>query len=174
MSVGVILTMIFYKDPVSVEKFEREVAGKIKKDDKALPVSTAASTLIPLKGKVVALSELKDRAFSSGALGEGIAIVPEENILYLPADGEITALFPTGHAIGLITVSQIQLLDGKGFISKVKIGDEVKQGQKILIFDRKFIEKVGYEIVTPIIITNSNLLDNFNLKKTDCKDIKRV
>lgn len=105
MSVGVILTMIFYKDPVSVEKFEREVAGKIKKDDKALPVSTAASTLIPLKGKVVALSELKDRAFSSGVLGEGIAIVPEENILYLPADGEITALFPTGHAIGLITVS---------------------------------------------------------------------
>lgn len=168
MAVGFFLTMLFYKDkePEEAEKTaavtETKAAAKAKDEE-----ITLAS---PLNGKIVKLSEVKDEAFSSGVLGLGAAIEPEEGVLYAPADGRISALFPTGHAIGLTTKTGLELLmhvgmdtvqlDGKGFKVFVGAGEEVKQGQKLLEFDRKLICEAGYSLVTPVLVTNS---DEFEL-----------
>lgn len=119
----------------------------------------------PLKGTVIPLSQDQDQAFSSGLLGKGAAILPEEGILYAPADGEISAVFPTGHAIGMRTETGLELLfhvgmdtvqlAGKGFEPLVQAEDRVKQGQELLRFDRKQIEEAGYSLVTPVLVANS-------------------
>ena len=108
---------------------------------------------------------MDDAAFSSGALGKGIAILPEEGILYAPSDGTITAMFPTGHAIGMINGAGAEILmhvgmdtvqlGGKGFKPLIQTGDTVKKGQKLLEFDIKLIKEAGYSLVTPVLITNS-------------------
>ncbi len=119
----------------------------------------------PLNGKVVKLEDVEDAAFSSGALGLGIAVMPEEGVLYAPSDGTITAMFPTGHAIGMVNAAGAEILmhvgmdtvqlNGKGFKPLVQPGDTVKQGQRILEFDMKLITEAGYSLVTPVLITNS-------------------
>ena len=119
----------------------------------------------PLKGQIIKLSDVKDEAFSSGMLGKGIAVMPEEGALYAPIDGTISALFPTGHAIGMTTESGVELLihvgmdtvqlGGKGFHPLVAVNDSVKQGQKLLEFDRRLIQDAGYSLVTPVLVANS-------------------
>lgn len=120
----------------------------------------------PLKGAVKALAEVKDEAFSKGALGEGIAIEPTEGKVVSPVDGVITTLFPTGHAIGITSDNGVEILihigmdtvelEGKHFTPKVKQGDRIKRGQELLEFDMKAIEEEGYSIITPVVITNSS------------------
>ena len=93
-----------------------------------------------------------------------MAIIPEEGKVYASANGKITALFPTGHAIGITTTEGIEILihvgmdtvslDGKGFSPQVKLDDEVIQGQLLLNFDIDVIQEAGLEIVTPVVITN--------------------
>lgn len=148
MAAGFILTMIFYKE-------------KPEETDSADGKRIAS----PLKGKIVQLEDVEDAAFSSGALGKGIAILPEEGILYAPSDGTITAMFPTGHAIGMINGAGAEILmhvgmdtvqlGGKGFKPLIQTGDTVKKGQKLLEFDIKLIKEAGYSLVTPVLITNS-------------------
>lgn len=118
----------------------------------------------PLNGKIMPLSEVRDEIFSSGVLGDGIAIEPYEGIVYAPADCKVTTFFPTGHAIGLTTEAGIELLihigmdtvqlDGKYFKTLVKQEENLKLGQPILEFDIGKIRQKGYEITTPVIITN--------------------
>ena len=168
MAVGFLLTMLFYKDKAP-EEAKRVKVTKTEEGETLL-----AS---PLKGKVVKLSEVKDEAFSSGALGMGIAIEPEEGVLYAPADGTVSALFPTGHAIGLTTAGGLELLmhvgmdtvqlDGKGFKAFVEAGEEVKQGQKLLEFDRKLIGEAGYSLVTPVLVTNSDEFERVEPTEAD-------
>lgn len=119
----------------------------------------------PLKGKIVPLDQVEDAAFSSGVLGQGVAILPEEGVLYAPADGEITALFPTGHAIGMMSANGAEVLihvgmdtvqlEGKGFTVLTAVGDHVKKGQELLRFDLDVIREAGYSAVTPILVSNS-------------------
>lgn len=154
MAVGFILTMLFYKEK-AVDTASTEE-----------PLTVAS----PLKGKVVNLSDVKDEAFASGALGMGAAIQPEEGVLYAPCDGTISAFFPTGHAVGLTSDTGIELLmhvgmdtvqlEGKGFRPLVQTGDVVKKGQKLLEFDMELIEAEGYSLVTPVLITNSDDYEN--------------
>ena len=124
----------------------------------------------PLKGDVVALSEVKDAAFSSGALGKGVAITPVEGKVFAPADGTLTTLFPTSHALGITTDKGAEILihvgmdtvqlEGKYFTPKVKQGEKIKKGQLLLEFDINAISKAGFSTVTPVIVTNSdNYLD---------------
>jgi len=161
MIVGFVLTMIFYKDKneTAAEKTETEkTASSVGAEKGNIIISS------PLEGNVIALSEVKDEAFSSGALGKGVAILPAEGILYAPANGKISAVFPTGHAIGLTAETGAEILihvgmdtvqlDGKGFKPLVAAGDVVKKGQKILEFDKKLIEDAGYSLVTPVLVTN--------------------
>ena len=119
-----------------------------------------------MKGKVVKLNDVADAAFASGMLGQGVAIAPEEGILYAPIDGKVSALFPTGHAIGITSETGAEMLihvgmdtvqlQGKGFTPLVAVGDSIKQGQKLLEFDMNLIQEAGYSLVTPILITNSD------------------
>lgn len=118
----------------------------------------------PLKGIAKDLKEAPDEAFSGGALGQGVLIVPSEGKLYAPCDGEIATFFPTGHAIGMRTPQGVELLihvgmdtvklDGDGFTPKAKQGETVKQGDLLLEFDIAKIKAAGYPIDTPIVVTN--------------------
>ena len=106
MAAGFLLTMIFYheEEPEDAEKSSGKTEKPASAEEDVLRVAS------PLKGTVIPLSQVQDQAFSSGLLGKGAAILPEEGILYAPADGEISAVFPTGHAIGMRTETGLELL----------------------------------------------------------------
>ncbi len=119
----------------------------------------------PLNGKFVPLIEVGDEVFSSGVLGDGIAIEPYDGVVYAPADCKVTTFFPTGHAIGLTTSEGVELLihigvdtvqlNGKYFKPLVKQGESLLEGQPMLQFDSRKIEQAGYDMTTSVIITNT-------------------
>ncbi|MEI5989112.1 beta-glucoside-specific PTS transporter subunit IIABC [Enterococcus crotali] len=132
----------------------------------------------PITGTIVPLDKVEDQVFSSGALGKGIAIEPTVGELYAPANGEITTLFPTGHAVGITTEDGAEVLmhigmdtvemDGDGFEILVKQGDKVKQGDLLVKFDIEKIKAAGHPIVTPVVVTNSgDYLDVLDMDQTD-------
>ncbi|MGM7723786.1 beta-glucoside-specific PTS transporter subunit IIABC [Metabacillus sp. Hm71] len=133
----------------------------------------------PLNGEIVELSEVQDAAFSSGALGHGIAIEPEEGKLLAPVSGTVSALFPTKHAIGITTDSGADILmhigmdtvqlDGKFFTTHVAQGDYVEIGQLLIEFDIKQIKNTGKLLTTPIIVTNHK---EYRLDLTKEKKVK--
>ena len=154
----------------------------------AAPVATVAAAAAPaaavaseagesveigshMVGSVVLLADVKDPTFSSGALGAGTAVEPTEGKLYAPADGKITVAFPTGHAYGLRTEDGLDLLmhigmdtvklEGKYFEPQVQDGDTVKKGQLLMKFDLDGIKADGYDVTTPIVVTNA---DEFTIK----------
>lgn len=118
----------------------------------------------PMRGRIMPLKEVADTAFSSEALGRGIAIVPAEGIVVSPADGIISALFPGGHAIGLTSDKGAEMLihigmdtvklEGKHFTVLVKEGAAVKKGQILIQFDLETIISEGYSPITPVVISN--------------------
>lgn len=120
----------------------------------------------PLAGDVIALADVSDAVFASGALGQGVAIRPTDGRVTSPFDGRVTALFPTLHAIGLtaddgrealihIGLDTVQL-EGKGFTAHVAAGDVVSTGQLLIEFDPEVIQQAGLSIETPVIITNAD------------------
>lgn len=119
----------------------------------------------PIEGKVLPLSEAKDGAFSDGIMGKGVVIEPTSGEVVAPFDGTVMTLFPTNHAIGLISETGAEVLihigidtvqlEGKGFEAFVKQGDIVKKGQKLVQFDIDTITSEGYNTQVPIIITNT-------------------
>ncbi|MEG1004312.1 MAG: beta-glucoside-specific PTS transporter subunit IIABC [Clostridium sp.] len=132
----------------------------------------------PISGAVKPLSVIKDDAFSKGILGKGIAIEPKVGKVYSPANGRITTFFPTGHAIGITTDTGAEILihvgmdtvqlNGRYFTPKAKQGDLVKKGQLILEFDIEKIQKAGYSVTTPVLVTNSdNYLDIIETDKNN-------
>ncbi|MDA3972764.1 beta-glucoside-specific PTS transporter subunit IIABC [Enterococcus thailandicus] len=131
----------------------------------------------PLKGKVVSLSEVEDEAFSSETLGKGVAIYPEDGIVVAPFEGEISALFPTKHAIGVVSNNGMEVLihvgmdtvalNGEHFEAFVKKGDKVKKGQKLVTFDIDAISKAGYSTIVPVVVTNTNSYSDISIKKND-------
>lgn len=138
----------------------------------------------PIEGNLIPLSEVKDAAFAQGALGKGIAIRPTKGIVKAPISGEVTTLFPSLHAIGITSDEGIEMLihvgldtvqlEGKYFKANVKQGDRVKQGDSLIEFDINAIEKAGYSVETPVIVTNTNeYLDviESNLRPVTNKDI---
>ena len=119
----------------------------------------------PIVGEVVALSEVNDPVFSSGVMGQGIAVKPSKGVVYAPADAEIAIAFPTGHAYGLKTDNGAEILihvgidtvslNGKGFEAKVSQGDRVRAGDIIGTFDSEVIAANGLDDTTMVIITNT-------------------
>ena len=131
----------------------------------------------PLKGSILPLFDVRDEAFSSGAMGKGLAIEPTDGKLVSPVNGVITMLFPTSHAIGITSDEGTEILihigmdtvqlDGEGFVPHVKQGDQVTKGQLLIEFDIEKIRDAGYSVITPIVITNSqNYLDVITTEKT--------
>ena len=123
----------------------------------------------PLNGKVIPLSEIKDETFSSGAMGNGFGIIPENNILKAPFNGTVEMIFPTKHAIGLKSDQGVEVLihigletvneNGEGFKAKVKQGDHVVAGQPLIQFDLDVL-KEKYDMTTAVIVTNKEIQMN--------------
>lgn len=140
------------------------------KADTAEPENASSHTqqplLAPVKGTVIALDEVGDRAFSSGALGKGVAFTPEEDTVCAPIDGEVVSLFPTLHAIGIRTSYGIEVLihigvntvelNGMHFQALIKQGDTVKAGQPLVKADFDKIKEAGYDTTVIMIITNTS------------------
>ena len=134
----------------------------------ATPAAAAKDTVLSacLNGTVVPLAEVKDEAFASGALGDGIAIEPSDGELVAPADGEISSTFETHHAVGMTTADGAELLmhigidtvklGGKHFTYLVNEGDKVKKGQPLIRFELEAIKAEGYPVTTPLIVCNTD------------------
>lgn len=165
--VGALLTLLFgYED-----KKQQNPANT--QNDQVKPSTSAMkkeSIVSPLTGKVKPLSEVNDRVFSTGVMGKGIAIEPTIGKAFSPVNGVVTTLFPTGHAIGITSEGGVEILihigidtvqlDGKYYSSHVKQGDEVKQGDLLVEFDIEKIKEAGYQVITPVLVTNTvNYLD---------------
>src|SRR5699024_6388839 len=143
---------------------------------------TDAKTTIysPLKGKIIPLHQLSDEVFASEAVGKGLAIQPEEGKLYAPANGIVTTVFPTGHAIGITSDNGKEILldncldsvDIREYVFEVYIkkSEEVKKGDLLFSFNIEAIVKKGYDISSPIIITNSVSYTQIN--PVDASEIK--
>lgn len=124
----------------------------------------------PLSGQLVPLAEVPDEVFASGAMGKGIAINPSEGIIYAPTNAEVILVFATKHAIGLKTENGADLLihvgmdtvslGGNGFNALVKVGEKVAAGQKLLEFDIQTIKAAGLPVITPVIVTNTEVFED--------------
>lgn len=151
-------------------KAVQEVANQADVIAKAAPASNtdlnvSTELVSPLDGELLPLSEVKDEVFSSGAMGEGVAIEPSQGVLHAPANGRVVMAFPTGHAIGMKTKDGAEILmhigmdtvnlQGKGFETLVDKGDEVKAGDELVKFDIDEIHSAGYIVTTSIVVTNS-------------------
>ncbi|MDU6317131.1 MAG: sucrose-specific PTS transporter subunit IIBC [Streptococcus mitis] len=164
---GFALTYMFgYED-------EKEVATEVETERLVqeettgnIPAALQNETLVtPIVGDVVALADVNDPVFSSGAMGQGIAVKPSQGVVYAPADAEVSIAFPTGHAFGLKTTDGAEVLihvgidtvsmDGEGFEAKVAQGDKVKAGDVLGTFDSNKIAAAGLDDTTMVIVTNT-------------------
>lgn len=130
----------------------------------------------PLKGEVLPLDQCSDQAFASGAMGKGVVIIPSDGKLYAPFDATVQTLFPTKHAIGLVSDGGVELLihigidtvnlNGEYFEALVAQGDHVKAGQELLRFDNDAIKNAGYSTEVILVITNTHAYKNISVMNT--------
>ena len=142
------------------------------------PGVTAGGEIIhsPIKGEVKALSEVNDSVFSGGMMGKGFAILPEEGAVVSPVEGRVTAVFKTKHAIGITSARGAEILihigldtvrlDGRHFEMHVKEGDAVAPGDLLITFDIEEIKAAGFDVITPVIITNTDQYSFTDVKKS--------
>ena len=164
-ALGFGLTYAFgYKEETEV--VEETSSEEATEGNEEIPAALQNETIqTPIVGDVVALSNVNDPVFSSGAMGQGIAVKPSQDIVYAPADAEVTIVFPTGHAYGLRTANGAEILihvgidtvsmDGEGFNQKVAQGDKVKAGDVLGTFDSAKIAAAGLDNTTMVIVTNT-------------------
>lgn len=139
--------------------------------------SKITSVYSPVNGKVIALDQVEDDVFSSGIAGKGVAVIPEEGKIAAPFDGSVVVVFPSKHAIGLKSTAGNECLihvgidtvnlEGKYFNILVSEGEEIKQGQTILTFDKEKILAEGYSLTTPVIITDSESIERISYQETN-------
>lgn len=180
VAIGFILQMVF-----PVNRLEEELpAEALAASDASRNESSASQAVVsdaemvasakeeiiasPLVGHILPLSAVADEVFASGALGKGVAIQPSEGKALAPANGTVSVLFPTGHAVGITTDTGVELLihigldtvnlDGRGYTSLVEKGQKVSAGDLLVEFDIATINEAGYDTITPVIVTNT---DNF-------------
>ena len=157
------LTYAFgYKDAKEEATEAKEV---VEANEAAAPVLTDETILSPIVGSIVDLKDVNDPVFSSGAMGQGIAVKPSEGVVYAPADAEVTIAFATGHAYGLKTTNGAEILihigidtvsmNGDGFDQKVAQGIKVKAGDVLGTFDVAKIAAAGLDDTTMVIVTNT-------------------
>ncbi|REK92318.1 PTS beta-glucoside transporter subunit IIBCA [Streptococcus sp. NM] len=164
-ALGFGLTYAFgYKEETEV--VEETVSEETTVVNEEVPATLQDETIqTPIVGDVVALSNVNDPVFSSGAMGQGIAVKPSQDVVYAPADAEVTIVFPTGHAYGLKTANGAEILihvgidtvsmNGEGFDQKVAQGDKVKAGDVLGTFDSAKIAAAGLDNTTMVIVTNT-------------------
>lgn len=157
-----IITLIVSFALTLIFKFDlQEKPDNIKEEETS---ETSLDIYAPLNGKVESIKNVPDTTFAEEIIGKGVAIYPTEGIVYAPFDGEVSVLFHTKHAIGLTSQSGIELLihigletvelEGKYFEAFVKAGDKIYKGDKLIEFDIINLKNHGYNLLTPIVITN--------------------
>lgn len=165
-ALGFALTYMFgYEDEVDATAAAKQAEVAEEKEEVA-PAALQNETLVtPIVGDVVALADVNDPVFSSGAMGQGIAVKPSQGVVYAPADAEVSIAFPTGHAFGLKTRNGAEVLihvgidtvsmNGDGFEAKVAQGNKVKAGDILGTFDSNKIAAAGLDDTTMVIVTNT-------------------
>ncbi|WP_415980050.1 beta-glucoside-specific PTS transporter subunit IIABC [Faecalicoccus pleomorphus] len=164
--VATALTYVWGLNGLDAEKAKDLLPENETVEDTSNGIMRPVEIASPLDGKEIALKDVDDEVFASGVTGKGIAIIPENNTVLSPADGTVSVLFPSKHAVGITTKEGIEILvhiglntvmlDGEGFTAFVKQGDQVKKGQKLLEFDKDFITNKGCSLQSPLIITNAD------------------
>lgn len=162
-----VLTVIFYK------RFEKGTVTVDATDNLIPEVMTNETVAAPLSGEVLPISESNDPVFASKAMGDGAIILPNSTTVVAPFDGKIVTIFPSKHAIGLVSDKGCEVLihigintvelEGKGFEAFVKQGDSVTKGQKMITFDKELIESSGYSSQVIIAVTNSAAYQTINV-----------
>lgn len=147
---------------------EGVISAKQKEENKGKTVDIVS----PMKGQVLPLNEVADDVFSSGIAGQGLAIIPTSSEVLSPVDGTVTVVFPSKHAIGITTGEGVEvlvhvglntvMLNGEGFDVKVKVNDKITKGQPLLTFDREDLIKKGYNLQSPVLVTNADQFDGFS------------
>lgn len=153
LAASFVATLVLFKD------------NGVKESKAPEAMNTKDAVESPLEGRLIALADVNDEVFSAGILGDGMAVIPEKGELYAPADATIDTVFDSKHAISMVCDNGAELLlhvgletvklEGKYFEPQVKGGDKVRAGQLLMKFDLKALKKEGFDMVTPIIITNS-------------------
>lgn len=164
--VATALTYVWGLNGLDAEKAKDLLPENETVEDTSNGIMRPVEIASPLDGKEIALKDVDDEVFASGVTGKGIAIIPENNTVLSPADGTVSVLFSSKHAVGITTKEGIEILvhiglntvmlDGEGFTAFVKQGDQVKKGQKLLEFDKDFITNKGCSLQSPLIITNAD------------------
>jgi PTS system beta-glucosides-specific IIC component len=170
-----LLSLKYEKAIVSVDETKKTTKTTANQTIQVASVSINS----PINGEMLPLSEVQDEAFSGEMLGKGVAFEPIEGKVIAPFDGEVVSLFPTKHAIGLLSNDGVELLihvglntvdlNGKFFEAHVKQGEKIKQGQTLLTFDLESIREAGYVTQTPVVVTNTG---NYSDVKHDALGIK--
>jgi beta-glucoside PTS system EIICBA component len=168
---GAISTYIMGFEDVDSEEEETVESNEVTVNDSKSDVIVAAEKLYsPIKGEMKPLSEVNDATFSSGIMGKGFAILPAEGKVVSPVAGKVTTIFKTKHAIGITSDSGAEILihvgldtvklNGKYFTAHVKDGDFVDVGKTLVTFDMEAIKAEGFDLITPVIITNPDRYQN--------------
>lgn len=187
VAVPFMLTYVFRKGSILTkaeddlkngEKSQVQAIVAAKKEAQA-PAGTIISIQSPLVGHAKDLSQAQDPVFAQGVMGQGIVIEPTDGELLAPINGVVSAIFPTKHAIGLISDEGVELLmhigmdtvnlNGQGFTAHVKQGDRVSVGDALISFDIEAIKAAGYPVDTPVIITNQNDFQADVTRKMPCE-----
>lgn len=180
IAVPMFMTFFFRKSNIMTKAEDEARADRLADTSPAAPVAAVASEAVtekgqtvamisPLTGEVKALSQAVDPVFAQGVMGQGVLIQPTEGELVSPIDGQVSVLFPTKHAIGLVSAEGVEILmhigmdtvnlEGKGFTAQVNQGDHVKAGDTLISFDMDAIAEAGYPTETPVIVTNQDAFD---------------
>lgn len=187
VAVPFMLTYVFRKGSILTkaeddlkngEKSQVQAIVAAKKEAQA-PAGTIISIQSPLVGHAKDLSQAQDPVFAQGVMGQGLVIEPTDGELLAPINGVVSAIFPTKHAIGLISDEGVELLmhigmdtvnlNGQGFTAHVKQGDRVSVGDALISFDIEAIKAAGYPVDTPVIITNQNDFQADVTRKMPCE-----
>ena len=162
---GIATMIIGFEDVVDenddeLDMLETESKEEVKVMENAIDIAS------PAEGKAISLSEVADATFAQEILGKGAAIVPEKGVIYAPFDGKVDVMFETGHAVGLVGENGVELLvhigidtvnlEGKYFSPKKAAGDVVKKGDVLIEFDIEKIKEAGYDVTTPVIVSNTD------------------
>ena len=164
-------------------------ASKTEKKDESIKKTAKARSGLqelssPIDGEIIALSSVPEGAFSGKLLGDGFAIIPTGNKVYSPVDGEVVVLFPTKHAVVILTEEGLEILihigintsslKGEGFTVHVEKGTKVKNGDLLITFDNEIIKKSGKSLISPIIITNMNVVKELSVDLGNKKALEKA
>ena len=168
------ISWVLYKDPEQNET-KKEITEKTE-DKNTETVCESNVVYSPMQGDAIALEEVKDATFASGVLGKGFAIVPKEGKVYAPFDGTLDLVYDTKHALGMTSKDGIEVLihvglntvelNGAHYTTHAATGDTIKKGQLLLEFDIDAIKKAGYDVTTPVLITNPDQYAEVHVEKT--------